>query len=264
MVTHSTPAATMRPLADISPSERRGIFGAVALVATDVDGTLTRAGELGAPVVAALADLAGAGIEVVPVSGRPAGEVLGLVRYLPGVRRGIAENGIVAMTPDQPPVWLRARPDRERLRELARAVAVACATDLRASADDPFRLGDVAYERDGRDEPELERMRAAARPLGAHLVWSSVHIHLSQDPPDKGAAVLALAAIHGVAPGGIVTVGDAPNDAGLFTAGRFGATVGTADVVGQLAYFQHPPAFVTREREAAGFLELAAALLSSR
>jgi HAD superfamily hydrolase (TIGR01484 family) len=264
MATLGSPPATPRRIDALTLAERRAILGSVALVATDVDGTLTQAGEILAPVVAAIAELSEAGIEVVPVSGRPAGEVLGLVRYLPGVRRGIAENGIVEMIPDHPPVWLRARPDRESLREVARRISVQQTTALRPSADDPFRLGDVAFERDGREEPELERMRADALTLGAHLVWSSVHIHFSAEPPDKGAAVLVVAEKHGIAPGNVLTVGDAPNDAGLFTAGRFGATVGTADVLAQLRWFPSPPALVTREREAAGFLDLAAMLLSVR
>jgi hydroxymethylpyrimidine pyrophosphatase-like HAD family hydrolase len=264
MATPEQPAPALPRIEDLTVAQRRAIFGTIALVATDVDGTLTSRGEILAPVLAALAEMAAAGIEVVPVSGRPAGEVLGLVRYLPGVRRGIAENGIVEMTPDRPPVWLRARPDRERLREVARRLEAEHMTTLRTSADDPFRLGDVAFERDGREEPELERLRAAALPLGAHLIWSSVHIHLSPDPPDKGAAVLVMAEKHGVAPGNILTVGDAPNDAGLFVAGRFGATVGTADVLAQLRQFPTPPALVTREREAAGFLALADVLLSVR
>src|SRR5687768_660769 len=83
MATHEQPAHALRRIEDLTLTERRAIFGTIALVATDVDGTLTSRGEILAPVLAALADLAAAGIEVVPVSGRPAGEVLGLVRYLP-------------------------------------------------------------------------------------------------------------------------------------------------------------------------------------
>ena len=61
-----------------------------------------------------------------------------------------------------------------------------------------------------------------------------------------------------------VTIGDAPNDAGLFRSGRFGMTVGTQDVLAQLQQFDETPEFVAGAREAAAFLELAAGLLALR
>ena len=51
---------------------------------------------------------------------------------------------------------------------------------------------------------------------------------------------------------------DAPNDEGLFVGGRFGLTVGTADVPAQREAFGSLPAFVTDARESAGFCEVVA------
>src|SRR5690606_7583922 len=99
------------PLAEL-PHER---LANITVVATDVDGTLTRDGELGAELLAALVDLRTAGITVIPISGRPAGEVLGLCRYLP-VDFGVAENGLFEIVPDAPPRWLTAPTDTGRLR----------------------------------------------------------------------------------------------------------------------------------------------------
>jgi hydroxymethylpyrimidine pyrophosphatase-like HAD family hydrolase len=132
---------------------------------------------------------------------------------------------------------------------------------LRLTGDDFCRLGDVAYERDGREEGELLRLRAAAEAHGVHLVWSNVHVHLAEAIPDKGAALLQLVAELEIDPARVVTIGDAPNDAGLFTRGRFGLTVGTADVRHQRAYFPALPEFVSAEAEGAGFVELATILL---
>lgn len=244
----------------ISPSEVRG----VTLVATDVDGTLTRGGKLDPGVLSAIRRLVDHGIAVVPVSGRPAGEVQGLVRYLPGVTRGLAENGLQEIVPDLPPRWLAVPTDKDRLRRVGAALNAECSAGLRLTGDDYCRLGDVAYERDGRDEPELLRLRREATARGVHLVWSNVHVHLAQAVPDKGAALLQLLGELGVPPSQVATIGDAPNDAGLFIAGRFAVTVGTADVLGQLAYFPDPPRLVTTAREADGFLELAELLLRSR
>lgn len=236
----------------------------VTLVATDVDGTLTRGGKLDPGVLAAIRRLVDAGIAVVPVSGRPAGEVQGLVRYLPGVSRGLAENGLQEIVPDRAPRWLAAPTDKPRLRRVGDELNHDCGAGLRLTGDDYCRLGDVAYERDGRDEPELLRLRGAAEARGVHLVWSNVHIHLAEAVPDKGLALLQLVRELAVDPAHVATIGDAPNDAGLFRSGRFGVTVGTRDVLHQLAYFPEPPKVVTTGGEADGFVELAELLLAAR
>ncbi len=236
----------------------------IELVATDVDGTLTRDGALTAATLGAIEELTGAGIEVVPVSGRPAGEVLGLCRYLPGVRKGIAENGLISVVPDQPVQFIGRPTNPARLREVGDALNADHGANLRLAGDEFCRVGDVAYERDGRDVPELMRLRDAAQAAGVFFVWSSVHVHLAERIPDKGEGLLQMLERWGRAPSAVATIGDAPNDAGLFTPGRFGLTVGTADVVAQAQDFPHLPQMVTSGRELDGFLELARGLLDSR
>jgi predicted mannosyl-3-phosphoglycerate phosphatase (HAD superfamily) len=90
-----TPPATSGKAPEITPISRLRPSQRPALIATDVDGTLTRAGKLDPAALAAITRLVAAGVAVVPVSGRPAGEVTGLCRYLPGVTRGLAENGLL-------------------------------------------------------------------------------------------------------------------------------------------------------------------------
>jgi hypothetical protein len=230
------------------------------MVATDVDGTLTRGRKLGADVVAAVSRLSRAGIVVVPVSGRPAGEVLGLCRYLPGVSYGIAENGQVAVLPDHAPRLLVPSADRTELRALALAAARGLGLELRTTADDPFRVVDVAFEREDRPPEVLRELARELQGRGLHTIWSSVHVHVSAAAPDKGAGLLQLAAELGVDPGATLTLGDAPNDAGLFRSGCFAATVGTRDILHQLADLPQAPRWVTRGGEAEGFLEVAAGL----
>ncbi|MEZ4450181.1 MAG: hypothetical protein R3B09_11950 [Nannocystaceae bacterium] len=262
--THAATPPGLTPLATLRTPEGQARARDIALVATDVDGTLTHRGRLGPPVLEAIDRLTRAGIEVWPVSGRPTGEVLGLCRYLPGIRRGLAENGLLVVVPDQAPRWLDRPTDRGRLRRVGEILNAEHDARLRVTGDDFCRLGDVAYEREGRPEAEVLRLRAAAEAHGVHLVWSNVHIHLAEAIPDKGAAVLRLAAELGILGGSIATVGDAPNDAGLFVAGRFGLTVGTADVIDQASHFPQLPELVTAAREFTGFLELAEALLAAR
>jgi len=257
-----TDPPTLVPFSSLDGSVRTALLREVRLVATDVDGTLTRGRSLDPEVVRVIAALAAGGRPVVPVSGRPAGEVLGLCRYMPGVERAIAENGLLEVIPDQPPLWLGEPTDRAALLEAGRRLDAEHGARLRLTADHPFRLGDVAYERDGRDQSELERLREAAAELGVFMIWSSVHVHLTPRPPDKGLGLLRFAIDHGVEPATILTIGDAPNDEGLFAPGRFGVTVGTADVPGQADAFRWLPAYVTAGRESEGFLEVARALLA--
>ncbi len=246
-----------QPLATADGAQLR----AIRLVASDIDGTMTRDGRLDGEVMAAITALVRAGVEVLPVSGRPAGEVLGLARYLPGVRRALAENGLALVEPGRAVTALYQRPDRERLR----AVAAAIAHDppLREAEDAFCRLCDLAFERDGREDAALAAMRERAEALGVHLLWSNVHIHLSLDPADKGRAVLDLLAGEGVMADAILTIGDAPNDAGFWLPGRFGLPVGCAQVLEQRAVIPALPRYVVAEA-ADGWLEMAALLLRAR
>lgn len=255
----TTPTPTDPPF--LAPISRLTLDVRPRVVATDVDGTLTCGKKLDPAALAAVGRLVAAGIAVIPVSGRPTGEVAGLCRYFPGVERGLAENGLIEVVPDQAPRWLGRPTDRERLRRVGARLNAEHQASLRLTGDDYCRLGDVAYEREGRDEAELTRLRVLVEAMGVHLVWSNVHVHLAEAVPDKGAALLQLLGELGFDPRAVVTIGDAPNDAGLFLAGRFGATVGTADMVAQAQHVPTPPRFVTQAREGRGFVELAEALL---
>ena len=246
------------PLATVE----RARLADLRVIASDVDGTLTRAGKLTPVLLEALARLAAAGFVLVPISGRPAGEVQGLCRYLPGVSFGVAENGLLEVVPDRPPRWLGEPTSVPRLQAVGEHLNREHAAKLRPTGDGFCRVGDLAYEREGRDETELLRLRAAAEAQGVFLIWSNVHVHLAEREPDKGAGLLRLLADRSIDPATVVTIGDAPNDAGLFTADRFGLTVGTADVLPQRAWFPRLPERVTAAREVDGFLELAALLVT--
>ncbi len=250
--------AAPRPLSEAPAALLRGI----KLLATDVDGSMTIAHEIPSRVVAAVEALTAAGVEVVPATGRPAGEVHALTRYLPGVRRAIAENGAVLIEPEENFELLWPDPDRQRLLEFGRQVA-HIGPPLEPTGDAFARLVDVAFRRDGRDEASLLAMQNEATAHGIEMVWSSVHIHFSEVVPDKGLAVLEVARRAGVAGAAVATVGDSPNDAGLWCPGRFGLTVGLAASVEDLGAAAWRPRWLA-PAAAEGWLELAERIIAAR
>ncbi len=260
---HSRSLGPLAPLAPLAPGTRERL-AAIELVASDVDGTLTQAGKLGPLLLDAIARLHALGVGLVPVSGRPAGEVLGLCRYLPRVEFGVAENGLLEIVADQAPRWLASPTDLARLVAVGEHLNREHHAGLRRTGDGFCRLGDVAYERESRDERDLLRIRELAEAEGVFLIWSNVHIHLAERRPDKGAGLLLALERRGIDPRRVATVGDAPNDAGLFVAGRFGLSFGTSDVIAQREWFDALPEFVATQREVAGFLELVDALVAAK
>ena len=248
----------MRPLSQAPVTSLRSI----RLLATDIDGTMTRGGKLPPEVLEMMESLHRAGVEVLPVTGRSAGEALGLARYLPTVRRALAENGAVAVVPDAPHRLLLGEADRPRLLAVARDIADP-GSPLEPAPCAHFRLADVAFERAGRTLEQLTGLRTRAREAGVQLSWSSVHVHLSLHVPDKGAGLLQLLRGDGVEAAEVATIGDAPNDAGFWVPGRFGLPVGTSDVASQAAALEALPAWSVAHA-ADGWLELAAALLAAR
>lgn len=258
-MTHASVA--IPPLAPGLASAPVAALAAVRCLVTDVDGTMTRHGRLPPDVLALLPRLQAAGIEVLPATGRPAGEALGLARYLPGVRRAVAENGGVIVVPDAPLQLLRPAVDRDAA--LAAAATLATVQPWSLAPCSFARATDLAWLREAHHtEAALLALVPAATALGWSLSWSSIHLHLSHTPADKGAAVQAV--LNGaLPPQHIATIGDAANDAGLWTAERFGLTVGTAEVNqcwGSLT--AHPHYLVASGAD--GWCELALALLSAR
>lgn len=247
-----------QPLAQVD----RSTLAQIQVLLTDIDGTMTREGRIPAEVVEWLPRLRDAGIEVVPCTGRSAGELLGLVRYLPGVARGMAENGGILVVADQPLLPLRPPVDRSQLAVAAESLGQH-AGPWQLAPCSFARITDQAWERGSRSEAQLQLLRTAAEALGLELTWSSVHIHLTMAPPDKGAGALQVLVSEGVIPARVAAIGDAANDEGLWVAGRFGLQVGTADVEQVWPLLRHRPT-IRVGRAALGWLELARALVAAR
>lgn len=245
----------LQPLAAVP----RPVLRQIKVLATDIDGTMTRDGRIHGDVLATLQALTTAGIEVLPVTGRPAGEALGLVRYLPGIQRAIAENGGVLVQADRPLQYLRKPIDATQL--LAGAAELAGSRPWTLAPCSFCRVTDQAWVREPHHtDVSLVQTAKKAAELGLFLTWSSVHLHLTKEPADKGLGLLQVLAAEGIVGSQVATIGDAVNDVGLWYPQRFALPVATADVLPRWSQLDHKPAYLV-SAAATGWLELAEALL---
>jgi len=257
------------------PAEaRRQIVG----VFTDIDDTLTTEGRLPADAYAALERLHEAGLQVVPITGRPAGWCDMIARFWP-VAGVVGENGAFYFAYDHAarkmvrrfaePEEVRAD-NRARLAALGRRILVEVPGAAIAS-DQLYREADLAIDF-CEDVPPLrpaavDRIVALFAAAGATAKISSIHVNGWFGDYDKltmtkrfAADVLGLeldAAKHR-----FVYAGDSPNDAPMF--GFFPHACGVANVRDFADRMPHLPAYVASARGGAGFVEIAEAVLEGR
>jgi HAD superfamily hydrolase (TIGR01484 family) len=253
-----------RPLSEASI----GLLARARVLATDVDDTLTTDGKLSRTVLACLCELVESGVEVVLVTGRPAGYLAGLVTVLPGCSRGIAENGgariergtVEAALPPDMAAGLAARLEACEEEILARV------SGARPTGDRFARISDRTFVRDGLSREAMAELDRIAVAHGFATTESSIHVHVQVPGVDKGRALARLLdrTAGAPAPTEVVTAGDSPTDAGLFDPALFPLSVGVANVQPFLARMSHSPAWVTTRPCGLGFEELAGALLAAR
>ncbi|MCX7150927.1 MAG: HAD hydrolase family protein [Rhodocyclales bacterium] len=264
----------MRPLAEFSMQARSRIVGVLA----DIDDTITTAGRLTAAAYTALERLHAAGVMVIPVTGRPAGWCDHIARMWP-VDAVVGENGAF---------WMRYEASARRLKTVfagppaperqqridALAAGILAAVPGCALASDQFcRVADLAIDfcEDVAPLPTtavdaiVQRMEAA----GMRAKISSIHVNGWFGDYDKLSTTRRmLAEEFGISLDTEterqrwVFVGDSPNDVPMF--GFFPNSVGVANVHDFADRLEAKPAWVTRTRAGAGFVELSEALLTSR
>ena len=262
----------MRPLAEFPQAARARID----VLLTDIDDTLTDGGRLPSSSLAAMERLQAAGIRVIPVTGRPAGWCDHIARMWP-VDAVVGENGALWFAYDRDQRRMRSgyaksaearQEDRQRLDALREQILEAVPGS--AVASDQFcRIADLAI--DVREDvtalppTEVDRIVALFQEAGAQAKVSSIHVNGWFGEYDKlSMTERCLAEGFSVdleaANETCVFVGDSPNDQPMFAAFRHG--VGVRNV--RDYKLDSPPAWVTEHRAAAGFIELAEALLDAR
>lgn len=263
----------MKPLNDLPA-------GAVDTVFTDIDDTLTTEGKLTAQAYAALEALRGAGLRVIPVTGRPAGWCDHIARMWP-VDGVIGENGAFYLWHDRNSGKLRTR---HLYDESTRAANAARIAEVRQRvlrevpgcgiASDQFcRLYDLAIDFcedvPALDDSAINRIVELMEAAGMTAKVSSIHVNGWFGKYDKlSMASLMMAERYGIdlndpaQRARCVYAGDSPNDAPMFA--YFPLSVGVANVRNFAGRLAHAPQFVTQSGHGAGFAELVRHLLQNR
>ncbi|GAB4131969.1 MAG: HAD family hydrolase [Cyanobacteria bacterium J069] len=237
----------------------------IRLIATDMDGTLTRRGKFTPLLLQTLEALQTAGIPVVIVTGRSAGWVHGVVSYLP-VAGAIAENGGLFFPGDTEPEFLVDLPEISTHRQALANLFHQLQQDfpqIQEAPDNRFRLTDWTFDVRGLSPADLQAMGDRCRSAGWGFTYSTVQCHIKPAAQDKATALAQVLQRHfpDISPVQLVTVGDSPNDESLFNGDRFPHSVGVGNVRHYLDGLAHKPAGITHAEEVEGFWELAQQLL---
>ena len=250
----------------------------LSILFTDIDDTLTTDGLLPPSSYTALWKLSESGIQVVPVTGRPAGWCDHIARMWP-VAAVIGENGAFYFAYDRENRKMRreffdskekrkeAEAGLERIRkEVLRRVPGAA-----VAADQPFRIADLAIDfREDvppLDDAAIEEICRIARSHGAVCKVSSIHVNIWYGSYDKISCIRAYLEREGGKPfpqwkDRILFIGDSPNDEPSFK--HFPVSVGVANIRTFLPKLQYPPRYITTHEGAEGFAEAAELILSRR
>ncbi len=253
----------------LASTHRQSFWQGIRLVATDMDGTLTKEGEFTPALLEAFLSLRQHGIEVMIVTGRSAGWVSGLVNYLPVVG-AIAENGGVYIDKQTGSATIlsdipRMSRHRDRLEVLFDHLRQRY-PDLTPSTDNPYRITDWTFDIDGLTNKDIAWMQTVCDDKLMGFTYSTLQCHIKVKKQEKAAGLKRVLQQRSpaVPADTIVTVGDSPNDASLFDSDQFPYSVGVANVSDYLSVLTHTPTYITAAPEVEGFIELVQQLLRSK
>jgi HAD superfamily hydrolase (TIGR01484 family) len=264
----------MRPLRDFPVAARRSVRAVLA----DIDDTLTSAGLLTAAAYAAMERLHDAGLEVVPITGRPAGWCDHFARMWP-VDGVVGENGAFYFRYDRSARSMRRRfvddgearaRQRDRLEKIG-AEILRAVPGTAVAADQRYREADLAIdfcEDVERLRPEaIDRIVALMESHGLTAKVSSIHVNGWFGSHDKlSMTKIMMHECFGVDLDAgrerYLFIGDSPNDVPMFA--YFPHSVGVANIRGFAERLAHEPAYVTEAESGAGFCEFADFLLAAR
>ncbi|MBN1868192.1 HAD-IIB family hydrolase [Candidatus Sumerlaeota bacterium] len=247
----------------------RGVF-------FDIDETFSTRGKITAEAYDALWRLHGAGLRVVPVTGRSAGWCDHIARFWP-VDAVVGENGGFYFHHDGARLqrrFLCSDDERRAFRDRLDAIRVEILAEVPGCAvasGQLYREYDLAIdfcedvEPLGRDD--VLRIRCIFLRHGARAKISSVHVNGWFGEFDKlSTSRLCARELFEVDlerdPEAFAFLGDSPNDAPMFAA--FPLSFGMANIERFRGMMDHEPTFVARAESGAGFVEVAELILKAR
>lgn len=258
----------MSPLSQFRPSNIRFLF-------TDIDDTLTDDGKLGPESYQALWDLYGAGIHVIPITGRPAGWCEMIARFWP-VAGVVGENGgfyfrLVGTEMRRHFYFDESTQKHNRskllkIEDRLRKEVPGC----KIASDQFSRLMDLAVDfaediRPPLPPPEVEKIVRIFESEGAVAKVSSIHVNGWFGQYDKLSMCrtlmknefqLELESINETC----VFVGDSPNDEPMF--GFFKNSIGVANVQSFVGSMKLKPQYLCQQPGGHGFSEAVSVILS--
>ncbi|MBD2484470.1 HAD hydrolase family protein [Planktothrix sp. FACHB-1365] len=233
----------------------------IRLIATDIDGTLTKNGKFTTNLLQALSQLKQAKIPIILITGRSAGWVQALKHYLP-VSGAIAENGglFYPFEFDQPQFLISLNSLSQHRQNLAQAFQILQVQypNLQASADNFFRFTDWTFEIQNISLSEIQLLTELCEELGWGFTYSTVQGHIKPKTQDKATGLLKVIQQYwsDLTPEQILTIGDSPNDQTLFNSELFPQSVGVANILDYSDQLTHKPRYVTAGSEVEGFCEI--------
>ncbi len=249
----------------------------IRFVLCDMDDTLTFEGKLPAKAYSALEELKSNGIQVIVVTGRPAGWCDLIARLWP-VSAVVGENGAFYFAYDQNNRTMVRKYQRDdEQREQDRIKLYRHLSDLQEahpqitlSADQPYRISDIAIDFcedvPAWSDEEVQNISQELANKGVTVKISSIHINAWMGNFSKLEMAQALLSDRmNLTEQDMLTsciyVGDSPNDEPMFA--YFPYSVGVANVRQYEETMNHLPRWITEEPGGYGFSELADLLLNS-
>ncbi|MCL2932514.1 MAG: Cof-type HAD-IIB family hydrolase [Trichodesmium sp. MAG_R03] len=255
------------PFIPISEDIAKTSLKNIQVIATDMDGTLTKNGKFTSHLFLALEKLAAAKIQVLVVTGRSAGWVQAIKNYLPIVG-AIAENGgLFYPIHSEAPQILTSIPNITLHKKILATIFQYLKSQfpqIEPSADNQFRLTDWTFDIQDLSLSELTKMAEICQTKGYGFTYSTVQCHIKPLQQDKASGLYQVLSkkFPNLSTEKILTVGDSPNDESLFEKSKFPVSVGVGNILEYANKINHQPVYVTSKKEAEGFCELAELLLN--
>ena len=233
----------------------------IRLVATDMDGTLTKQSKFTSDLLLALESLLDTDLDLIIITGRSAGWVNGINNYLP-IQGAIAENGGIFYNKNNHNwEFLTQIKDitshRQELKQVFQLLQSKF-PQIEESQDNSFRLTDWTFDIGNLSLEQLQAMESICLETGWSFTYSTVQCHIKPLQQDKAKGLKTIVSKYypQLLPEQIVTVGDSPNDESLFDSNLFPISVGVANIKHYWNCLKYQPTYLTNQAEVRGFCEL--------